>query len=103
MCEKDRERIITAGDVVAPRERRNELVTNVAAHSLPQPEACGAYALPGCWTMQEQLAGNKTTSSEASDSFLSTHRSFFSTASAFLTCLHKFTLCLIQKQLSLKI
>ena len=46
MCEKDRERIITAGDVVAPRERRNELVTNVAAHSLPQPEACGANSLP---------------------------------------------------------
>ena len=46
MCEKDRERIITAGDVVAPRERCNELVTNVAAHSLPQPEACGADSLP---------------------------------------------------------
>ena len=46
MCEKDRERIITAGDVVAPRERRNELVTNVAAHSLPQPEACETYAIP---------------------------------------------------------
>jgi hypothetical protein len=68
VCEKDRERRYTAGDVVASRERCNEMVTNVAAHSLPQLEACGVYAMPwlldlceSSWRESELLVAKQVT------------------------------------------
>ena len=92
MCEKDRERIITAGDVVAPRERRNELVTNVAAHSLPQPEACGADSLPWLDLCESSWRETKLLVAKLVIPFLSTNRSFLSTPCAFLTYLSTFIL-----------